>query len=403
MFLIQDGHQTSSHIAAALEDQTVDGVIWSPGDETPALLEERTEAVDGNHDVVQAVDPQFYVAMLQDSNPKRLPQHEIFGLELRGGAFSAKRLGRTVKRILDHQRDLPVSHLLSPTVAVSSMTDRSAQIALNLAETSIELAAEAVRDEEEKRPMLLSVAVEQYVLNEQDAVNGLLDELTAHDVPGYYLLFEVNPEMEATRQASLLAEALYVTHTLAVTQEKEVWVGYAGLPGYLHRAVGAEAFAAGGFRKQQWWSPSHWAAGSGGGRGGPRPRIYLDRLLGSILTETELATIRSQRRDTQLADDLVAGSGSLAQSYREGTTTEPDRMDCAVQLFEVCADLDERITGDPVVDIAQVRSDISTAQNLFARISATGVQLEGRSDNTQLGVWEAALDMFLLRAGIEVP
>lgn len=403
MFLIQDGHQSSGQIGDALRKECVEGVIWSPGDETPELLAERTAAAAGRAGVVQAIDPQFYVAMLQDSNPKRLPRHEIFGMKLRGGAFSAKQLERTVKKITDYQRRLPISHLLSPTVAISGMTDRSAQIALNLAETSIELSNELAKEEEEDRPMFLSVAVEQFVLNDEDAVNGLLDELTTHDVPGFYLLFEIDPELEASRQASLLAESLYVTHTLAHTQGREVWVGYAGLSGYLHRAVGASAFAAGGFQKQQWWSTGHWKAGAGGGRGGPRPRIYLDSLLGSLLTENELSTIRSQRSDPQLGPDLVVGPGSLAASYREGTASEPDRRACAAQLFDVCAELDGRISGDLATDIRRVRSDINAARTLFGRISAAGVQLEGRSDATQIGVWEEAIDAFLPRAEIELP
>lgn len=403
MFLIQDGHQTSSQIGEALQKECARGVIWSPGDETPDLLAERTDATSGFDDVVQAVDPQFYVALLQDSNPKRLPQHKIFGLKLRGGAFSAKRLERTVKKVIDYQRGFRVTHLLSPTVAIAGMTDRSAQIALNLAETSIELSDELAEGEEEDRPMFLSVAVEQFVLNDRDSVNGLLDELTTHDVPGFYLLFEINPELEASRQATLLTESMYIVHTLARTQGKEVWVGYAGLAGYLYRAVGASAFAAGGFQKQQWWSPGHWKAGTGGGRGGPRPRIYLETLLGSLLTETELETIRSQRRDPQLGPDLIAGPGGLAGAYREGTASEPDRRTCAAQLFDVCAEFDGRIIGNLATDIARVRADMVAAAALYDRISAAGIELEGRSDVTQLGVWGQAIDAFIQRAEIELP
>jgi hypothetical protein len=403
LFLVQDGHQTSGQIGEALQRECVRGVIWSPGDETPDFLAERTDATSGFDDVVQAIDPQFYVALLQDSNPKRLPRHEIFGMKLRGGAFSAKRLGRTVKRILDYQRGFRVTHLLSPTVAIAGMTDRSAQIALNLAETSIELLDELAEAEEEDRPMFLSVAVEQFVLNDEDSVNGLLDELTTYDVPGFYLLFEINPELEGGRQAALLTESLYIVHTLARIQGKEVWVGYAGLTGYLYRAVGASAFAAGGFRKQQWWSPGHWKAGTGGGRGGPRPRIYLETLLGSLLAETELATIRSQRSDLLLGPDLIAGPGGLAGAYREGTASEPDRRTCAAQLFDVCAELDARITGDLLADIARVRTDIAAAADFHERISAAGVQLEGRSDATQIGIWGQAIDAFLRRAEIEFP
>ena len=404
MFLIQDGHHASGQIAEALEGNRVDGVIWSPGDETPELLAERTAgAVETKDDVVQALDPQFYVTMLADSNPKRLPRHGMSEMKLRGGAFSAGQLARTVGKVFDYLRGFPVTHLLSPTVAIAGMNDRSAQIALNLAETALEQAA-GFPAEDEERPVFLSVAIEQYVLNEADAVNGLLDELTNHDVAGFYLLFEVNPELEAARQARYLAESLYVTYTLTRVQDKRAWVGYTGLSGYLHRAVGAEAFAAGGFQKQQWWSPAHWKAGEpGGGRGGPRPRIFLDRLLGSLLTETELQTIRAQRRDASLGADLIAGAGSLAAANRAGNPANPDERQCSAQLFDVCTDLDRRITGDLPTDIGRIRGEIADARSYFERIDAAGVQLEGRSNTTQIGVFEEAIDLFLARAEIQLP
>jgi hypothetical protein len=247
--------------------------------------------------------------------------------------------------------------------------------------------------------LLLSAAIEQYVLADQDAVNTLLDELTGHDVPGYYLLFEIDPGVDGGRQATLLAEALYVVYTLGVTQARTVWVGYTGLSGYLYRAVGADAFAAGWFQKQQWWSPGHWSGAGGGGGKAPRPRVFLDRLLGSILTETELTTVRSQRNDPDLADDLLGGCGELAEAYRAGSRGEPDRAECAAQLLEVCSELDERIGDEDVLeDMETVEADLANARELHERLDSAGVALEGRSSEAQLNVWEEALEQFRERA-----
>lgn len=394
MFLIQAGHQSSTHIAEGLPEDRADGVIWSPGDEKPELLEERM-AEAAEEDAVQAVDPQLYVALLEDANPKRLPEYELFDLPLPPRQFSARRLAGLVEGILDFQAGLPSTHLIAPTVAVSSMTDRSAQVALNLAETALDLADE--RDDE--RPLFISAAAERSVLADSESVDVLLDELTTHEADGYYLLFEIDPGIDPAGQTSLLSEALYVTYTLGIVQERPVWVGYAGLAGYLFRAVGAEAFAAGWFQKQQWFSTSHW--GPGGGGRAPRSRIYLESILGSLLIDAELVPARRQRRDADLAADLLGGAGALAAEHAEGgAVPDASRSVCAAQLFEVCAALDTRIVGDLDADLERIALELATAADLYRRLGQAGIELDGRSSGSQINVWQSAIEEFTDRAGI---
>ncbi|HEU4738358.1 MAG TPA: hypothetical protein VFS54_04660 [Solirubrobacterales bacterium] len=394
MFLIQAGHQSSTHIAEGLPEGRADGVIWSPGDEKPELLEQRM-AEAAEHDAVQAVDPQLYVGLLEDANPKRLPEYELFDLPLPPRQFSARRLAGLVEGILDFQVELPSTHLIAPTVAVSSMTDRSAQVALNLAETALDLADEM----DDERPLFISAAAERSVLADSESVDVLLDELTTHEADGYYLLFEIDPSIDPAGQASLLSEALYITYTLGVIQERPVWVGYAGLSGYLYRAVGAEAFAAGWFQKQQWFSTGHW--GPGGGGRAPRSRIYLESILGSLLIDAELMPARRQRRDANLAVDLLRGAGALAAEHAEGGAVPDDsRSVCAAQLFEVCAALDDRVAGDLDIDLERVALELSAAADLYTRLGAAGIELDGRSSGSQITVWQAAIEEFQDRAGI---
>jgi hypothetical protein len=394
LFLIQGGHQSSTQIAAAVPDGNVDGTVWSPADERPELLAQRVaEAAD--HGAVQAIDPQLYVAMLEDPNSKRLPEYELFELPLPSRQFSARRLAGLVERVLDFQISLPVTHLLAPTVAITSMSDRTAQIALNLAETSLD----TVEDRRETRPLLLSVAADHSVLADQESVDILLDELTSHDTDGYYLLLEIDPRSDAGRQAQLLSEGLYITHTLGTLQDKPVWVGYAGLSGYLHRAVGAEVFSAGWFQKQQWFSTSHW--GPGGGGRAPLPRIFLDSILGSLLVEAEMDSARSQRRDLELGADLLRGPGPLSDLARGGGPMPAiDRSICAAQLYGVCMELDRRIQEDVLTNLQRIDQELIEADDLYRRLRDAGIELDGRSSGSQIGVWRSALEQFSDRADL---
>lgn len=394
MFLIQAGHQSSGQIADALPVHLAEGAIWSLADETPENLNIRM-AKAAQRGAIQAIDPQLYVALLADANPKRLADHELFSVPLpRQSRYSARRLGSLVESIIKHQAERPGTHLISPTVTVATMNHRSAQVALNLAETAVDVWSDYIDD----RPLLVSVALERAALADTKGVNQLLDELTAQDVDGYYLMFEIDPTLDSTTQAALLAEALYITYTLSVLQEKIVWVGYAGLSGYLYRSVGAQAFAAGWFQKQQWWSLGHWGP-PGQGRT-PRPRIVLDSILGSLLIDPELESARAQRYDRLLPGQLVAGAGDMAQAIREGNAPDTDRKACAAQLFSVCCELDSRISGDTKNNLRRVLADVEAAELLYQRLEDAGVTLEARSTSRQLNAWREAIELFIQRTGL---
>lgn len=370
------------------------GAIWSLADETPENLEQRMAAA-AEQKAIQAIDPQLYVALLADANPKRLADHELFKVPLpRRSRYSARRLGALVEKVIEHQAERPGTHLIAPTVAVTAMNHRSAQVALNLAET----ATDVWDDHEDVRPLLISVALERPALADSNGINQLLDELTALEVDGYYLMFEIDPDLDSTTQASLLSEALYVTYTLSILREKTVWVGYAGLSGYLYRAVGAQAVAAGWFQKQQWWTLGHWGP-PGKGRT-PRPRIVLESILGSLLIDPELEQARSQRYDLLLPRELLAGAGSMAEAIRKGESPPTDRGACAAQLFAVCTVLDGRLGDDTQANLRQVVGDVEAAELLYQRLEDAGVTLEARSTSRQLSAWREAMELFVKRAGL---
>lgn len=395
MFLIQDGHQTHTRVAEAAASGHTDGVIWSLGDQTPANLDDVLSAP-CMAELVQAIDPQLFVAPLQDANPKKLLDHGLFRVPMVARDFAARHVVGLVDEILRFQAERPVTHVVSPTVPVSSMGDRWAQIAADLADTS--LANWANRDD--ARPLYVSVAVQESLLSDDDNVAALLDELTSYDCEGFYLLFELDPDLDSAQGAAVLERALYIVYTLAELNDFTVWVGYAGLAGYAFRAVGATAFGAGWFRKQQWWSPSHWT-GSGGGRQ-PLPRIYLDTLLGSLRIDAELQAVARQRTDGALFDDLTSGEGQMAQRLRTRRSfdgTYP-RAELTAQLFAVCRELDSRIVGDVRRDVETVLDGVIDAELVHRRIRDVNVELDARSSSTALTTWKTALTALGQRPGV---
>lgn len=399
MFLVQDGHQAHTRVEPALAAGHAEGAVWSLADQTPANLDGLVMASFMQQaGVTQAIDPQLYVAPLIDANPKKLPDHGLFDVPMRPRDFSPRSLVPLVERLLAFQAERPVTHVLAPTVAVSSMADRWAGIAASLADTALETWASS----DDTRPLLVSVAAQQSLLSDPDNVDALLDELTAYECDGFYVLFELNPRTDPAEAAVLFERALYVVYTLAVVNEYTVWVGYSGLNGYAYRAAGAHASAGGWWQKQNWWSTGHWTA-AGGGRA-PRPRLYLETLLGSLLIDTELRLVARQRQDTDLFGDLLEGNGPLAASFASGRAFDGayDRAELTAELFAVCASLDARITGDVETDLRRVLADITRAEELYVRIREVGVQLETGPARNAPVVWQMGITALGTRLGLNV-
>jgi hypothetical protein len=395
MLLVQDGHQAHTRAAEALEAELAEGMIWSPGDHRPenlaALIE--GEAFAGS---VQAIDPQLYVARLSAPNPKKLGDHDLFAVPMRPRDLSARNLPRLVARILGHQAGFEeLTHLIAPTISVPSVTDRRAQSAGDLADASLAWREEAG----EERPLLISLALERTLLADQDSVDGLLDEVTTLEADGFYLLFELPPEIDRESSAEIRRRALYIVSALA-ENDFEVWVGYAGLGGYAMRAAGASAVASGWFQKQQHWSPGHWE-GEGMGRQ-PKMRAYLASTIGSLLLAAELDPLR--RADRDLYVEVLASPGDLAAELREGRSpadTDFSRAECCQQMFATLAALESRVSGDLAIDLARAHGDLGDAIELVDRVEEV-VALHPRSGTRSIGAWQDALGGLASDLGIEL-
>jgi hypothetical protein len=396
MFLVQHGYQKGQKISDGLAAGRMDGVIWSPGDETPANLEAAIRDASTHGLPHQAVDPQVYVSTLQSANLKKLAQYGYFSPNLQPTDFSPRRISQIVQECLDFQASLDVTAIILPSIAVDSVGGRWAQIAANFLQAGID----DWGDRSDDRPILATAAVTGSLLSSEDEVNAFLDDLTSAEVDGYYLLLDIDPELGPPRYDDLIERGLWMTHSLAELNEFRVWAGYAGISGYVLRAAGAEGCGAGWWRKLNCWSLSHWLGGSGGRQ--PRPRVFLDTMLGSLLLVEELEPI--YQADRALYNDIVAGAGPVAAQLR---ATNPaalvrDRDAEAAQLFEVCHELDRRLTGDFTNRARRVLDDISDAQQLHRRIRATGRTLEARSGPGKLVAWESAVRGVAGRMGINL-
>jgi hypothetical protein len=395
VLVVQDGHQTHTRASDAIEEGYVSGVIWSPGDHSPERLAERIQS-EPFVGTVQAIDPQLYVARLDDANPKKLGLHELFDIPLRPRDLAGRKLAPLVDDVLSSQAaHSDLTHLIAPTVAFGALGDRNAQTAIDLADASV---AWWDDNEDEDRPLLTSLAIEHTLLADQESVDGLLDEITSLDTHGFYLLFELDPNADPTRAAPAIYRALYIVNTLA-DNDFDVWVGYAGLGGYAMRAAGASTVATGLFQKQQWWSPGHWTRGGGGRQ--PKPRAYLSTVSGSLLIEAELGVLKRVSRG--LFDEAVDAPGPIAADLRGGRSPSEvyDRAECSMQLFATLAEFEERIGSDLESNLRQVHRDLQQGMQRLELIN-DAVVLDVRSGTRAVGSWLDAVAQLGADLGIDL-
>src|SRR5262249_275534 len=123
-------------------------------------------------------------------------------------------------------------------------TDRWFQIALNLADASLEHHAGLNSD----TPLLLSFVLAEEALAAETEVNRFLDTVTQDGwgMQGFYLVVSrhegtYNQDCESARLANLL----YAGHVLGHVNSLRVVLGYCDFLGIPLRAVGASAFATG--------------------------------------------------------------------------------------------------------------------------------------------------------------
>lgn len=393
MFVIQDGHHLRSHIVEAVESGRAAGAILSPADQSPETLSATAETI-LQAGATLAIDPQAVVVAVVDANPKKLLRHpHIDAVGIRARELRPKAVRKIVEQSIQLQVNNGCSVIISPTVALSSLDQRWAQVAQEFAETSMEVHGELELEQE----LLLCAAIRDQLLRDDRAVDDLLDELTRYEVDGFYLLGEVDIAGDLDVAINSARGCLKLVSELTARGRYEVWSGYTGFAGMAHSAAGASAVASGWFLKQQWWSPSHWEAGTGGGQA-PAPRIALESISGEARWDTELPRILAAREgNPDLVARVLAGAGDLA-AYLRGASriseAPPDRPRMVQQLVDVLSAQDANVlqADDP----RQAAFDhFSSAQTLHGDLKSAGLELDAvRAGRRTANVWAKALESY---------
>lgn len=399
MLLAQSGFGRGEKIHTALGENLIGGMILSPKDERRERLEECVSDIRNNFvNSWIMVDPQFYATTVSSPRDGRLPEYDYYAdhAPLSRTQFSPRQIARYVQACLDYQNDLiDLSFILSPSVLFDDFRDSWSQIALNMAEASIDHHNSLA----DPSPLLVSVVTSEIALRNATGMGEFLDALSGLEVSGFYLLVNrSSSSYQAAMDARAMENLLYFVHVLAQLNDYRVVVGFSDWLGFLLHAAGASATATGWHQSLRQFSMTRFEPAGGGRR--PRKRYSSTPLLSNPLITPELEDIHR----LGLLDNVLSGGRNdsiLRTGPAAGEARWTDDFGCLAHWAAVgraIAQVETQRRHRAKLDTAL--NLIDQATSLYDRLLSRGVNFEPQTGPDHLTSWRDSLLAFGHTAGI---
>ena len=399
MLLAQAGYGPGQKIRTALEKALVGGVILSPKDERRERLEECVTDLHNQHeDAWIMVDPQFYAATVSVPRDGRLPEYDYYAdhAPLSRTQFSPRQIAGYVRACLDYQNNLPgLSYLLSPSVLFDDFRDSWSQIALNMAEASID----HHQDLGAAPPLLVTVVTSELALRNATGLGEFLDALSGLEVDGFYLLVNRSSSgYQASMDTRAMENLMYFVHVLAQLNDYRVVVGYSDWLGFLLHAAGASATATGWYQTLRQFSMARFEPAGGGRR--PRKRYSSTPLLSNALIVPELEDIHR----AGLLNNVLSGSDYdeiLRTGPAAGEARWTDEIGCLAHWAAVGRAITQiEAQRRPAAKLNTALGLIDGAVAVYDRLLHRGVNFEPQTGPDHLTSWRDSVLAFRHAAGV---
>ncbi len=387
---IQHGHGKSTKITEAFDDGVAGGVIFAARNERVDKLDAYIEKLREGYDNLDVLfDPQFYVSTLVPANDRYLSEEYPYYQPGRTASsfIGPSKLSEFAKSTLDFQCERDLDRLISPTVIANSLSDRWSQIALQLADASLEYHAGLP----EPPPLLLSLVISEAALDSRQDVDTLLDTLTTWDTKGFYLVIvRDDPAYSQHFDPERLARLLYLVHILSARNDYEVVCGYSDFVGIPLTAVGATAFAAGWYHSLRQFHEKAFLKRKPGGQP-TRLRYSSLPLLNSIMLSelesiTEVGHLEEVLSGVPL-DSVITDAPSPESSNWTGRLSERHH-------WQTLAAAIAEFGGQPQSDLESVIEYVRTARGLYTQVKGAGVPFERHIDGHHLSSWYRGIQSF---------
>lgn len=385
--LAQHGWGKSEKIDTALDDGSINGLIVSPRDETPENATKLIASIASDYpDSMRLFDPLFHAGMISPAKDGKLPAYDYYKPNLtRRDFIGVGKYAGYAADVLEYQYELDVTAIVSPTIELVNFGDRSAQIALQLADASSTHHA----GKGESRPLLLSFLINENALGSRDDLDTFLDTVTLMDTDGFYLLVNRansthNPLMEPERLAGLM----YMVYILRIVNSLDVVCGYSDLIGLPLHAAGANVTACGWFGTLRRFTFKRFRPSTGG-------QPARSRYLSTPALESILISELDQISEAGLIDEFLSGTKYDTEFGKKPTYSVPwSNETAALHHWAALASKISEIEPMAVEDALATISDwIETAETIRSEAELLGVEFEPPSGD-HLDMWRRAISQF---------
>jgi hypothetical protein len=394
---IQHGHGKSDKITSALDNGVIDGVIFGARNEKPENLRNYIDEIRENYsDCELFLDPQFYISTLNPPNDRFLPEYPYYSAGRTANDFTgARRISQYAKECIDFQVDLGLNSIISPTVIFDSFSERWCQIALNLADESLEYHSSLTNPP----PLLISFIFSEQALVATDEVNRFLDAVTQDKwkMDGFYLIIARDEKSyNQIFDTSRLTQYLYIIHVLGQINNLRVICGYSDFVGIPLRAVGASAFASGWNHSLRQFYRSNFIQRPPGGQ------RALERYSSSPLYNSILLSQLQDIYDVNRLEDVLSGV-PLDSIIRDAS--DPSSAGWTTSLsqqhhWQTLNALDTELSGRIRQDLRNIVQRLRYADGLYTMLEGAGVQFDRNSGPSHLMEWVRAINEFQRMVGL---
>jgi len=392
---IQHGHGKSDKIIKAIEDGSTNGLIIAARNEKVEKLDACLADLTSKYDGLDILfDPQFFVSALNPANDRYLEEYPYYAPARAASDFiGSKRISRYVQETIDFQNERAFTRITTPSVLVRSFYDRWSQIALQLADASIDYYQEL----DDAAPLLVKIMLAENALDSRDELDAFLDVLTTWDVQGFHLIVaRDDASYSQTIDPDRMANLLYLIYVLGDRNEFEVVCGYCDFIGIACMAAGATAFGNGWYQSlRQFHVKAFLKRKPGGGRALLR---YSSAPLLNSVRLSELESIYDAGYLEQVLSDV-----DLDKTIRESSSPEGSDWNATLSErhhWQTLSSLDEKLSGDVRPDMGDLVRMVRKAQGLFTMLQAEGVPFDRNTQGQQYKDWLTGIQRFVAIAGV---
>jgi len=386
MLFVQDGYGPGTKVSSSFKNDLADGIILEPRTKSSKTIAKYIKDIQDKYPKKRILfDPQFFASVIKADNYGKLIFYPYFKKLKIVSDFTPKKLKQYVKEIIDYQRDLKLTEIISPSLIIENFDGREQTINASMYEYSENMTCIPGSN----LKLYLSLSINESALHQKDQLLEFLNTITSSKAHGFYIFVDriIKDNLQWT-DPQRLANLMYIVNVLK-DNKYDVIVGYVDMCSILLKAAGASVISNGWNKKQKYFS-KHRFKKSGGRQ--PKKKYTSIQLLNSIFIEEELQAIYQ----AGLIDSVIMGSTTDNKLRKNPASQEWTLEEGVIHYWTVIKALMIEIESKGSIDerFKFLKKIIDNATATYALLKAKDITFHLEANPQFLSTWKEAITLF---------